>query len=120
MGVKIIDAEAPVPREEKNLVRVYKAVPMIPREEAMRLRRAARNAVDSMLPWLVQEMAENAHNCEDPGIKHKILMDLVKISLSGKSNEEADPDAPTVDGTVLEKELKALEKSTENTGTDTE
>lgn len=121
MGMKIVDPDEPLPREEreklaeqKRLVRIYKPVPMIPREEAMRMRRAARNMADSLLPWAVQQLAELAQNTDDPGVKHKVLMDLVKIGLSGKSNEEVDPDAPTIDGKVVEDQLKDLEKSTEN------
>lgn len=127
MGVKIVDPGEPLPREEKEmlkeqqkLVRIYKPVPMIPREEALRLRRAARNMADTLLPWAVQQLADLAQNTEDDSVRHKVLMDLVKISLSGKSNEEVDPDAPTVDGKVVEDQLKDLEKSTEKTGTDTE
>lgn len=119
MPIDIVEPDEPA-KQEKKLVRIYKPLPLLPREESMRMRRAARNMADSLLPWAVQQLAELAESCEDPGVKHKVLMDLVKISLSGKSNEEVDPDSPSVDGSVVEKELAALEKATEKSGTDTD
>lgn len=118
MGIKIVDPDEP--SSEKKLVRVYKAVPMIPKEEAMRMRRATRNMADSLAPWALQSLAELAEQCEDPETKRKILNDILKIAIAGKSNEEVDPDAPTVDGSVIRDQLDALEKSTEQTGTDTD
>ena len=116
MGLKIIDPEAPSQDGEKKIVRIYKPLPMLPREEAMRMRRATRNAADSLAPWALQELAQLAESCEDPGVKHKILMDILKISIAGKSNEEVDPDAPVVDGKTVDQALKALEKETEKSG----
>lgn len=116
MPTKLIDGES----TEKPLVKIYKPLPLLPREEAMRMRRATRNMADSLGPWALQEMARLAEDCEDPETKRKILNDILKISISGKSNEDVDPDAPTVDGQVVDKQLEQLEKMTENTGTDTD
>jgi len=113
MGVKIVDPDAPS-QEEKKLVRVYKPLPMLPKEEAMRMRRATRNMADSLSPWALQQLAELAEDCEDPETKRKILNDILKISIAGKSNEEVDPDAPTVDGKVIKTVLDELEKQTES------
>lgn len=118
MAIKLIEPDAPSQKEEK-LVRVYKPVPMLPREEAIRMRRSARNAADSLMPWVIQRYAEIAC-AEDNETALKALDALRKIALAGKSNEEVDPDAPTVDGKVVDKELEKLEKMTESTGTDTE
>ncbi len=116
MGFRVEDPDVPSMKEEKKLVRIYKPLPMLPREEAMRMRRATRNAADSLAPWALQELAELAQGCDDASVKHKILMDILKLSLSGKSNEELDPDSPTVDGTLVNKAIADLEKETEKSG----
>lgn len=116
MPVEILDPDEPSMKKEKNLVRIYKPLPMIPREEAMRLRRATRNMADTLGPWALQELAALADQCEDAETKRKILNDILKISIAQKANEEVDPDAPTVDGKVLQTQLDALEKATETTG----
>jgi hypothetical protein len=120
MASKLVNPNEPVVEPEKKMVRIYKPMPMIPREEAMRMRRATRNMADTLAPWALQELAQLAQDCEDPSVKHKVLMDILKISIAGKANEEVDPDAPTVDGSLVKDQLEALEKATEKTGTDTE
>lgn len=116
MPVRIEDPEVPSMGKQDKLVRIYKPLPLIPREEAIRMRRATRNAADSLAPWALHELADLAERCEDAAVKHKILMDILKLSLSSKSNEEVDPDAPTVDSVSVDKTLAALEKETEVSG----
>lgn len=118
MATKVVDANSPSTPEgtEKPLVKIYKPMPLLPREEALRLRRATRNAADSLAPWALQKMAELVENTVDDEIRLKALKEILAISISKKSTEELDPDGPVVDASAVSDALAALEKETEKTG----
>ena len=111
MGFKVVK-----PGEESLSIakQETEALPILPRDEAHRVRRASRNAMDALLPWAIREMVELARTTENEDLKFKILDKIVSKSLGSKSNDEVDPEDPMVNGKVVDADLEALERSTEN------
>ena len=108
MGIKVVSPG------EVSIARVEDSMPALPRQEALRIRRASRAYIDVMLPTALRGLAE-ALECEDWNIRWKAIEKVMKMGLNEKSNEEADPDDTVVDGSVVAKDaLSSLEDETKD------
>ena len=112
----MVDPSEPAPSQMEQ---IKKSLPVLPREEAYKVRRMARSAADVMLPWALQEMKALYDATPDDELRFKILNRIVNISLSNRANEDIDPEAPTVEGKVVAEgdPLLKLERETEKSGT---
>jgi len=118
MAIKVVEAGEPA----TEAISTRKVSAVLPRDEAFRLRRAVRSMADSLSPWALKGLYELAQDTADPKLKRLLLLDILSISMNKKSNEEIDPEAPTVDAVATKAEeeaLSALESKTElGTGSD--
>lgn len=113
MATKVVDPQMPT----SIITRAVDELPSLPQEEARRLRRAVRSAVDVALPQLYSRLIQIALNTEDEKLAADLGIRLMKFSLKEKSNEELDPDPThTVDGEVVKDAVAKLEEETENVG----
>lgn len=110
MGFTIEDSAIQPVRSESRL-------PVLPREEARRYRQAAREMADVAMPRAMERLL-GMLEAEDDKVAMEAIKQLVKLSMSGRSNEDLDPHE-IVDGKVLGRDpVKDLEESTEKTGED--
>lgn len=113
MGIKLVDADEP----SQSITKVEKvSTSVLPREEAYRLRRQVRSIADQAAPWALKCLLEMANETDDPKFKRLLCLDVLSLSTSKKSNEEVDPEGPTVNGESSKAEddaLAVLESSTE-------
>lgn len=101
------------------VTREVAALPVLPREEAIRVRKAGRGYADAMLPLFIQAMARKALEAESEAIQMDALKFMIKLSLGvSKSNEDLDPAPTDAVGVVVDGKdpVDLLEKETENVG----
>lgn len=107
MSFKIVKPDEPS-------IQPAKKMPMMPKEESYRLRRAARASFDQFLPRYVEIVAQMAMS-EDPDDLKWAAQQIAKYTLASTPNEVLDPETVTVDSTSKNADdLKALEGLTEN------
>jgi hypothetical protein len=113
MASKVVDPQMPT----SVIKRAVDELPALPIDEARRLRRAVRSAADVVLPQIYKRLVDIALNSDNEKLAAMVGLELMKVSLKGKSNEEIDPDQPTVDGEVVGRDpIAELEAQTESTG----
>lgn len=109
MGFTIENPEDKIVKQELKL-------PTLPREEARRYRQAAREMADALMPTYMRRLAEMIE-AEDYDVVLRAGKELRTMSMSGRSNEDLDPQ-DVIDGKVVGRDIvKELEDSTEKTGT---
>lgn len=105
--------------DEPSIRPVEAKLAALPKQESRRIRRAARDYADTLIPTAMQGLAE-ALVAEDWDVRWKAIDRVLKMTMSALPNEVVDPDEVVVDSTAKEVDaLKELEKSTESgTGQD--
>lgn len=99
--------------DEPSIKPVESKLAVLPKQESRRIRRAARDYADTLIPTAMQGLAE-ALVAEDWDVRWKAIDRVLKMTMSGLPNEVVDPDEVVVDSTAKESEaLKALESETE-------
>lgn len=115
MPTRVVQPDEP----SKTLVqREVDALPTLPREEAQRMRKAARSFADATLPYNIRQMAAMTE-AEDEDLRFKALQFMIKLSLgTAKSNEEMDPAPQEVEGKLVngKNPVDQLEEETANAG----
>ena len=101
---------------EPSLEAVEQKLPILPRQEAHRIRRTARGYFDVLLPEAIK-VIQDALVSEDMDDRKWAADKVLKATLANTPNEIADPETAVVDSTAKPAEaLKALEEMTENGG----
>lgn len=107
MSFKIVKPDEPS-------IEPVKKMPMMPKEESYRLRRAARASFDALLPRYMEIVAEMAMS-EDADDRKWAAQEIRRHTLASTPNEVLDPEVATVDGSVKAKDaLQALEDMTKD------
>jgi hypothetical protein len=107
MGFKLVGPGDP------SIEQVEIKLPVLPRDEAHRIRRASRAFADTMLPTAMRRIAD-ALEADDPEVYKWAVNHVLRMTLAQVPNETSDPEDTVVDGTAKEIDaLKALEKQTE-------
>src|SRR4051812_1071365 len=83
---------------EDKIVRSESRLPVLPREEARRYRQAAREMADVAMPRAMERLL-GMLEAEDDKVAMEAIKQLIKLSMSGRSNEDLDPH-DVVDGKV--------------------
>lgn len=115
MPTRVVKPDAP---SQTLVTRELSALPTLPREEAQRMRKAARSFADACLPAHIRQMAQLTLS-EDEEMQYKALQFMIKLSLgTAKSNEEIDPPEAEVMGKLVDGKdpVSELEEETANAG----